>query len=112
MPQKNAKFYISNGNYIGLATTLIKLQKWLISYSQILKMFWLGMFTRKQIVLEWWSTGLNDLNRKTWIIQINILTPFFNCIDNTNLHINLTKEIRVYISGLQTKIENDINVFY
>ncbi len=37
MPQKNAKFYISNGNYIGLATTLIKLQKWLISYSQILK---------------------------------------------------------------------------
>jgi hypothetical protein len=44
-------------------------------------MFWVGMFTRKQVGLEWWSIGLNDLNRQTWIIQINILTPFFNCMD-------------------------------
>jgi len=76
MPQNHAKFYISNGNNIGLATTLIELQKWLISYSQILKMFWLGMFTRKQVGLEWWSIGLNDLNRQTWIIQITYLHHF------------------------------------
>ncbi len=112
MPQNHAKFYISNGNNIGLATTLIELQKWLISYSQILKMFWLGMFTRKQVGLEWWSIGLNDLNRKNMNHSNNILTPFFNCMDDVkNLHVNLTKEIRVYISELQTKNENDKKKF-
>jgi hypothetical protein len=72
------------------------------------------MFTRKQVALEWWSIGLNDLNRQTWIIQINILTPFLIVWmhDVKNLHINLTKEIRVYILKLQTKSENDKNIFY
>jgi hypothetical protein len=37
MPQNYAKSNISDGNYIGLATTLIKLKKWLISCSQIFK---------------------------------------------------------------------------
>jgi hypothetical protein len=32
--------------------------------------------------------------------------------DVKNLHINLTKEIRVYISKLQTKNENDIFLIY
>jgi len=66
------------------------------------------MFTQKQIGLKWWSIGLNELNRQTWIIKINILTPFCDCMDDVkNLHINLIKEIRVYILELQTKNEND-----
>jgi len=67
---------------------------------------------KKQVGLEWWSIGLNDLNRKNMNHSNNILTPFFNCMDDVkNLHVNLTKEIRVYISELQTKNENDKKKF-